>query len=135
MIFIFYHDNCPDGFGSAWAFHNKYGDTVNYIPVSFSNIEEKVNFDILKGNTVFILDFHFKINIMKKLNKICEKVILIDHHKTARERLGHLDNCIIDESRSGCVLAWKYLFPDTPIPKLLLHIEDRDLYKWDHVVL
>ena len=33
-----------------------------------------------------------------------------------------------DMSRSGCVLAWQYFFHDLKPPKILLHIEDRDLW-------
>ena len=36
--------------------------------------------------------------------------------------------CCFDMGRSGAMLAWDHFFPEQEPPKLLLHIEDRDLW-------
>jgi len=33
-------------------------------------------------------------------------------------------------SRSGCVLTWQHFFHDLKPPKILLHIEDRDIWRF-----
>jgi hypothetical protein len=35
-----------------------------------------------------------------------------------------------DMTRSGCVLAWQHFSPERQPPKILLHIEDRDLWRF-----
>ena len=35
-----------------------------------------------------------------------------------------------DMTRSGARLAWEYFNPREPLPALLAHIEDRDLWRW-----
>jgi oligoribonuclease NrnB/cAMP/cGMP phosphodiesterase (DHH superfamily) len=39
-----------------------------------------------------------------------------------------MPNHIYDASRSGATIAWTYFHPDTPMPRLLAHIQDEDLY-------
>jgi len=67
------------------------------------------------------------------------QIILIDHHVTAMEQCDAFfkvqpppENLSLnfDMSRSGCVLAWQYFFHDLKPPKILLHIEDRDLWRF-----
>lgn len=40
-----------------------------------------------------------------------------------------LDFAHFDMTKSGAVLTWEY-FHDKSVPKLLLHIQDRDIWKW-----
>ncbi|MCH7663016.1 MAG: hypothetical protein IH859_04000 [Chloroflexi bacterium] len=35
----------------------------------------------------------------------------------------------LDEA--ACVLTWQYFFPDKPVPKAILLIGDRDIWRWD----
>jgi len=72
--------------------------------------------------------------------EICKRaaaVVLLDHHKSALEDLLglpedcrnlYMSHCTL--KNSGCVIAWNY-FQSTKIPKLLRHIEDRDLWKFE----
>ena len=32
---VAYHGNCPDGFGGAYAAWKKFGDTAEYLPLSY----------------------------------------------------------------------------------------------------
>ncbi|MDB2481784.1 DHHA1 domain-containing protein [bacterium] len=131
MIFVYYHSNCPDGFGAAWAFYQKFGHDANYIPVSYDNYREVLNYSELKNSSVYILDFHFDVDVMDELDDVCSSVTLIDHHKSAEEKLKGRHNCIIDKTHSGCYLAWKYLFGESNVAPILKYIEDRDLWKWE----
>ena len=131
MIFVYYHANCPDGFGAAWSFYQKFKEKAKYIPVSYNNYRNLLNSQNLEGATVYILDFHFDPDIMDKLDLICKSVTLIDHHKTAEDKLKGRKNCFIDKTHSGCYLAWKYLFKEQDVPPIIKYVEDRDLWKWE----
>lgn len=131
MIFVYYHSNCSDGFGAAWAFYQKYGHSAKYIPVSYNNYRDILNYSELKGSYVYILDFHFDVDVMDELDSICSSVTLIDHHKSAEEKLKGRSNCLIDKTHSGCYLAWKFLFGEHSVAPILKYIEDRDLWKWE----
>ena len=131
MIFVYYHSNCSDGFGAAWAFYQKYGHSAKYIPVSYNNYRDILNYSELKDSSVYILDFHFDIDVMDELDSICSSVMLIDHHKSAEEKLKGRPNCLIDKTHSGCYLAWKFLFGEHSVAPILKYIEDRDLWKWE----
>jgi oligoribonuclease NrnB/cAMP/cGMP phosphodiesterase (DHH superfamily) len=131
MIFVYYHANCPDGFGAAWSFYQKFKEKAKYIPVSYNNYRSLLNSQDLEEATVYILDFHFDPDVMDKLDLICKSVTLIDHHKTAEDKLKGRKNCFIDKTHSGCYLAWKYLFKEQDVPPIIKYVEDRDLWKWE----
>jgi oligoribonuclease NrnB/cAMP/cGMP phosphodiesterase (DHH superfamily) len=127
---IFFHANCLDGFGAAFAAWKKFGyGGATYRACSYDEGEDP--FDMCEtGDEVFVLDFSFKRDVLLR-QKERLKVTVIDHHKTAEEDLRDLDFCIFDMTQSGAVLAWKHFHPDTKVPKLLRHIQDRDLWKFE----
>ncbi|RLB68136.1 MAG: phosphohydrolase [Deltaproteobacteria bacterium] len=82
-----------------------------------------------------MLDFSFKQVQMKNALKIAKRIVVIDHHPTAFNELlpiNEVENLELhlDTKNSGAVLAWKYLHKDEPIPLILAHIEDRDLWNF-----
>jgi nanoRNase/pAp phosphatase (c-di-AMP/oligoRNAs hydrolase) len=69
--------------------------------------------------------------------KVAEKVVVLDHHKTAQADLEGLEqenpekfNIIFDMARSGAGLAWQFFHPFSDLPDLLAHIQDRDLWQF-----
>lgn len=123
---VLYHAGCPDGFGSAWAFYQKYGDKAEYRPVRYGD-----DYPTVTGRTVFIVDFSYPRTILEKMEESASSLVVIDHHKTAEEALSGLDYCHFDMTHSGAYLAWKYLFGEDNVPLLIRYIEDRDLWKWE----
>ena len=123
-IKLYYHGNCPDGFGSAWAFYQKYGDTIEYEKFFYGKKIKPSDHDI-----IYFADCSISKENLEELNKQ-SKVIVIDHHKTAYENLEGYEFLYFNINNSGCVLSWKYLFKEKPVPQLLQYIEDRDLWKW-----
>lgn len=122
---ICYHAGCPDGFGSAWAFYHKYKDDALYVPFRYGDKLESY-----EDCDVFFLDCSVKRDYLLEIKEKAKSVTVIDHHITAYDDIGDLDFCHFDLKHSGCVLSWKYLFPDKEIPIILQHIEDRDLWSW-----
>jgi oligoribonuclease NrnB/cAMP/cGMP phosphodiesterase (DHH superfamily) len=64
-----------------------------------------------------------------------ESITILDHHISAQSDLSHLLSSgkiqsLFDLSRSGAMIAWNWFFPDEAAPKLIAHIQDRDLWQF-----
>jgi nanoRNase/pAp phosphatase (c-di-AMP/oligoRNAs hydrolase) len=123
---LLYHAGCPDGFGAAWAFWRKYGDSMEYIPVSHGTEPPNV-----EGCDVFMADFCYKRPVMLQMKDDANSLVVLDHHKSSQEECGDLEFCSFDMNHSGAFLAWDYLFSEDNVPLLIRYVEDRDLWKWD----
>lgn len=125
-IAVLYHAECPDGFTGAWAARKKLGDDALYIGVYHNKpFPEEV-----RGKTVYLIDFNYPLAVMMELKKIAAKIIIIDHHVSNKESLNLADDSLFDNDHSGAVLAWKYFHNNMPIPRFLMHVEDKDLWKF-----
>jgi oligoribonuclease NrnB/cAMP/cGMP phosphodiesterase (DHH superfamily) len=133
MKYFLYHANCTDGKGSALAAWMKHGDEgCKYIPVQYDEKPPKMK----KGAEIYILDFSYPGLTLEKMAKKHESIVILDHHKTAQStlesvRLPDNINAVFDMERSGAVISWEYFHPNTDVPELLLHIQDRDLWQWE----
>ena len=149
-----YHGNCADGFGAAWVVRKFFKGEVDFFPGFYGKPPPDV-----AGRNVIMGDFSYKRPVLDAMIKgpACSRSMLIlDHHKTAQEDLAgirapygmswsrHLDNvaqdtcegidgtpyALFDMDRSGAGLAWDFFFAGEPRPKLIDHIEDRDLWRF-----
>lgn len=124
-----YHGNCPDGFGAAYAVWKRFGDAVEFYPVTHGNAPPDVT-----DRDVIMVDFSYKRPVLTQMLADCKSMIILDHHKTAQADLeGLVDpklTTVFDMNRSGAVITWQYFHPYVEIPELLLHIQDRDLWNW-----
>jgi len=125
-ILVIYHKNCRDGFGSAWVAWKKFGSKAEYFGASHPSFPSK----ILKGKEVYMLDFCYSTEEMKKAKKMAKKITVIDHHASQRQAIKIADDYVFEMKHSGSVLSWKYFFPGKKVPKLLLYIEDKDIWKF-----
>lgn len=127
-IICIYHANCTDGFGAAWAIHRRWPD-AQFISAQYGTLPPDC-----AGARVLIVDFSYPCDALIAMATLAEHITVIDHHKTAQADLAGLNHpkikVIFDMERSGAALAWQFAFPDHEVPPLLLHIEDRDLWKW-----
>lgn len=144
---VIYHGNCNDGFGAAWAFHHlkekEYTEGVIYHAAVYG---KECNAPIDGDTDVWILDFSYPLEDLKKFAEVARRVSVLDHHKTALERYKKetksLSEFTIDEnlsvyfdmSRSGAMIAWD-TFNTSKLftPSLINHIQDRDLWKFELV--
>lgn len=131
---VFYHANCTDGVGAAFAAYTELGDTAEYIPVQYGNPPPQ--FD--KGEYIFIVDFSYKRDVLLSMAEKASHITIIDHHKTAQEDLKDIEEeasnitAVFDMNKSGAVLTWEFFFPEyVGVPELLLHIQDRDLWRFE----
>jgi oligoribonuclease NrnB/cAMP/cGMP phosphodiesterase (DHH superfamily) len=85
------------------------------------------------GEDVVIVDFSYKRPVLLSMAMKAHSILIIDHHKTAAEDLVDLPanvTAVFDMDHSGAVLTWMHFFPGREPPPLLLHIEDRDLWRF-----
>lgn len=122
---IIYHDQCRDGFGSAYAAWKKFGDSASYIP---RKTQDSVP-EGLVDKELYILDYSYEKEALEQLRATNKSVVVIDHHESAKEAVTAFSENVFDINRSGAVLSWQYFHPETEVPKLLLYIEDHDLWK------
>ena len=147
---ILYHASCLDGFGGAFAAWFKWGsEGIDYIPCSYG---EPAPLERCTGKNVLIVDFSFKRDAMAELGRVVKSCIVLDHHASAEKELEpwasrHLPAAygkyleisdvdldqpvvaIFDMEKSGARMAWEFCHPGEPIPTLIEHIEDRDLWR------
>ena len=127
---IIYHKGCPDGFGAAWAASR----SRELNGAQFIAAEPEGPPPQLKDpEVIYIIDVSFTPEDMRNLHDQHgqQNVILLDHHETAEAKLSGMPNCHFDMSKSGAVMAWEHFHPGTPVPELLLFVQDRDLWKWE----
>lgn len=122
-----YHGNCADGFTSAWVVRKALGDDVQFHAGIYQNPPPDV-----EGKDVLLVDFSYKRTVLEQIRERAASVIILDHHKTAEADLKDLPGVVsvFDMNRSGARITWDWFFPNTEPPKLLLHVEDRDLWRF-----
>ena len=141
-----YHANCDDGFAAAYAVWKRFGDAVAFVPAQYGG-----DIPDVAGKDVLIVDFSFKKSVMQDLADKAERIIVLDHHKTAEAELAdfvqlacvggpfekrYADKLIggvgvhFDMQKSGCRLAWEYCFGKTSMPDWFEAVEDRDLWRF-----
>lgn len=127
-IAVLYHAECPDGFGAAWAAWKKFGSKAIYIPVYHQAPPPK---EIL-GKDVYTLDFSYPADGVKKLlaTKTVRSLTIVDHHVSNKETMRFASDSFFGLNHSGSVLSWMYFHPKKPVPELLRHIEDMDLWRF-----
>lgn len=124
---VIYHDPCFDGFGAAWAAHQRLGDKARYIGVNYGDKPP----DLPRDARVAVVDFSFPRQELEELKGRVAGLVVLDHHKTAEEGLKGLPYAVFEKTRAGAGIAWEYFHPDKPVPELVSLVEDRDLWKFE----
>jgi oligoribonuclease NrnB/cAMP/cGMP phosphodiesterase (DHH superfamily) len=131
---IIFHANCLDGFGAAYAAYAHFSaSNIEADYYAASHGDEPPECD---GREVYIVDFSYKRDVLKRICAVAEKVTILDHHISAQEELEGLEHehanltVEFDMERSGAVLTWEH-FHQGPVPRLLLHVQDRDLWRFE----
>lgn len=148
---VIYHASCADGFGAAFAAWLKLGDDAEYAPMQYG--KETDQFFTLEDGTfdsdlnilnreIFILDFSFPRWVMDGLFSVAKRVVWLDHHKSAFEmwcedgersmceQSNGRDEVILDNNKSGAMLAWEYFHPGTEVPLFIQHLDDYDRWQF-----
>lgn len=150
-----YHGNCADGFGAAWVVRKALGEeNVEFHPGVYQDAPPHV-----KDRDVLLVDFSYKRTVLDEMANAAKSIVILDHHKTAKEDLepftvemcgsarfvwtdvpGMLRDMVeldrppvlahFDMNRSGAGMTWDCFFPNDARPRMIAHIEDRDLWRF-----
>jgi oligoribonuclease NrnB/cAMP/cGMP phosphodiesterase (DHH superfamily) len=131
---VIYHGRCPDGFGAALAAWLFYDGQAEFLACDHGDVRTIEDLPTVDGRAVYILDFSFAPELLGEIERRAAKLVLLDHHKSAAEKLtGFACRCGVvhfDMQRSGARLAWDYFQSGQDTPALIRYIEDRDLWNW-----
>lgn len=130
-----YHKGCTDGFGAAWVVWNHFKNIDGSCAVDFHAANYQDDPPDVTGLDVTIVDFSYKRPILEMMIEQCNSLTIIDHHKTAQADLDGIFDYpkvfgVFDMDHSGAVLTWQFFNADLATPQLLLHVEDRDLWRF-----
>lgn len=126
-----YHGNCADGFGAAWVFSRHADREHDFLAGVYQMPPPDVT-----GRDVYLVDFSYKREVVERMREQANRIVLIDHHKTAIEDLMPLYEsgaieALVNLDKSGATLAWEWFHGNfSEPPQLLKHIEDRDLWRF-----
>ena len=142
-IIVIYHANCADGMAAAWCMYKLFGVKAQYVPGNYS---KPLTEDVV-GKEIYLVDFCYPREVMQEMVRKADKVVLIDHHKTAIKAMLEPEPIVglemhvsMDNTKSGAGLAWEYIKQNgfdpafrriSDPPKILAAIQDRDLWRWE----
>lgn len=146
-----YHGNCADGFGAAWAVREALGRDVEF----HAGVYQAPPPDVAARH-VILVDFSYKRPIIEEMARTARSITILDHHKSAAEDLQLYtlppENMLhafddfaalcefhswipirahFDMEKSGAMIAWEYFHPGCRPPRLISHIQDRDLWHFE----
>jgi oligoribonuclease NrnB/cAMP/cGMP phosphodiesterase (DHH superfamily) len=131
----FYHSADLDGKCSAAIVLRAHPDAVLY-PINYGDPFPWALFQKDKPrDLVYMVDFALQPwSGMERLAKLCD-LVWIDHHETAIanwtcNRKTAVDGANSSTGQGACLLVWRHLFPDEPVPDAVELISKWDV--WDH---
>lgn len=133
-LVIYHGRNCPDGFAAALAAWLYYEGQAEFLGLDHGDIKSLEDLPEVAGRAVYILDFSFSEPLLREIEARAAKLVLLDHHLSAAEKLTNFKcRCGVfhfDMKKSGSRLSWEFFHPQTPVPKLIRFVEDRDIWAW-----
>lgn len=136
-----YHHNDLDGRAAA-AIQYRFDVEARYSEARYFEMEYSKPFpldQILVDEWIILLDFHCEDeDQFAELKKQAGEILIIDHHKTFKEKVDNNPELyaevkiMYDGKLSGCEIAWDYYCgPNSPIPRAVKLIGDRDTWRWE----
>lgn len=153
---VIYHHPCLDGIAAAWVVWKFFAGAVELYPSAYG---KEPPLELIRDRQVYIVDFSYKAPVMKRIIDLAKRTIVLDHHKTAKNDLAEISGGVpvvienfkerdeywaqhrtengteifyikFDMNESGASLAWKYFFPNEPLPRALEVIKQGDIYQF-----
>jgi oligoribonuclease NrnB/cAMP/cGMP phosphodiesterase (DHH superfamily) len=130
MSVICLHHNDADGRASAAVVRRALGASVVLHEMDYG---DPVPWEAVEAaGQVIVVDFSLPADQMERLAEN-RQLVWIDHHKTSLEELTPIAGDwpgIRDINEAACVLTWQHFFPGQPVPRPLVLIGDRDIWRW-----
>ena len=127
---VIYHNNCVDGFTSAWVAKHaltKKGHSISYFACDYEK-PFSIPDECIDGRDIYILDFSFDKKTTERLIHRSNTLLCLDHHTNTRENLIGLPGCKFEEDKCGAMMTWEHFFPDQQPPELIKYVQDYDLW-------
>ena len=124
------HHHDADGRASGAIVRRALGQEVTMIEMDYGDPVPWESID--QASNVVIVDFSLPLKDMKRIADR-RRLTWIDHHKTSIEEMKVAAEDwpgIRQLDEAACVLTWQHFFPDTPVPKAVVLIGDRDIWRW-----
>lgn len=155
-----YHGNCADGFGAAWAVREALGSQIEFHAGVYQNpppdvaghIVVLVDFsykrDVLlvmaeRAHGVLVVDHHksaaedlkadgnYIVDFGTYTGPLTWRRFLENADQDRMEGVPYARvYTVFDMERSGAGMAWDFFHPGKPRPRLIDHLEDRDLWRF-----
>lgn len=128
-LLIYHGPSCLDGFCCRWIVHSKWPDVEAVVGI-YGQAPPDVS-----GRNVLIADFSYPEEVLREMAAVAQSVTVLDHHKTAEHvKVLIRENVIrgvFDLDRSGAGLCYEYVWGSPVLPKLVAHVQDRDLWRFE----
>jgi len=135
-LVIYHGRSCPDGFAAALAAWLYYDGQAEFLALDHGDVKTPADLPAVAGRAVYILDFSFAEPLLRAIEAVAAKLVVLDHHLSAAEKLtGFQCRCGVvhfDMKKSGAHLAWAFFHPQRPLPDLVKYVEDRDIWVWQY---
>jgi len=127
-VIVFYHEDCLDGFTSAYVTWKKFKNKAEYISLSYTAgggdilKAKSISINKLKDKQIYFLDFCLKEDELKKVLMVAKKVVILDHHIGVKDLVLSVTGSRFGENQkgeSGAVVAQKYFFPNQKISNFI----------------
>lgn len=126
-----YHDD-PDGQCSAAIVRRALGREVQMFALE---IGDPLPWEAIEmADLVVLVDYSLTLEAMNRI-KGERSFVWVDHHITALERLGEAMADVPGKrsvQEAGCVLTWQTFFPDSAVPRAVVYVGDRDIWRHAH---
>jgi oligoribonuclease NrnB/cAMP/cGMP phosphodiesterase (DHH superfamily) len=127
---VIYHKNCFDGMTAAYVVRRYFALHTLPMPECIGANYGDAPPDV-KGKRVTIVDFSWPREILQKMARDAESMLVLDHHETAQNDLVGLPYTVFDMERSGAGITWDWFFTGQPRHWLVNCVEDRDLWRFN----
>lgn len=135
-IYVISHGDHDGRFAGycAWRHFRDQGklDAVKFLEVQYGQPFPIAIEDLTKSDRIYVLDFSYDREIMDRVDAKVEKLLVLDHHETARDKLDGASYAKFDMAKSGALMAWEYFFPEIKPPLPCLFVNDYDLWEWKY---
>lgn len=132
---VIYHGGCVDGFTAAWVIERCLKGAQLY-PATYG--EEPPDVD---HRTVFVVDFSYPRKTLENMASYANRMIVLDHHKSAEAELAGLRFATFDNEESGATLAFQLMqrmghtfqlsvLELDGMVEMCRYVKDRDLWQW-----